>query len=298
MKSGKIIVGNLRSNGYVKINLILNGVNTSVLYHKIICRTFHGIHDDPTYTVDHIDRVKSNNMPSNLRWASKQEQSFNRGPNVKQGYMIAEIIDDKIIDFYEYQSILEIFDEDQVIIPNEGLYRYDRLWIYENFTNLDMLNEIWAPIIVENRIINVSNMGRVQLSRTPPASKSFGSNTGNGYKSKTIGDKKISVHILVLTAFRGNYNNRLVVNHMDRDKTNNRLENLEVVTPSENTIHAFETGSKTLKPVEQLSKDGIIIASFPSIKKASDATGISRSSICGVANGQRKTAGDFFWRFI
>lgn len=55
--------------------------------------------------------------------------------------------------------------------------------------------------------------------------------------------KDFSVHKLVMLAFIWE-DNWLQVNHIDWDKTNNRLENLEYLSASENMKHAYEIGIK------------------------------------------------------
>ena len=294
MKSGKVLTGNLRPDGYMQVNIPLNGYIKEVLMHVIICYTFHGPPPDETYTVDHIDRNKANNSPSNLRWASKSEQSLNRDEYTPQKSLIAQIKDNKIIEFYTEDSIMEIFDVDHVNIPSEGIVYQEYLWISEKFTDLYMINELWAPISIDGFIAYVSNMGRVQTKH----GKSFGSTLKSGYKTVYLNNRDLLVHKLVVTAFRGSYDPKLVVNHIDRDKENNKLDNLEVITASENSIHAVMTGHKSLKPVQQISLDGNVIATFSSIQQASDTTNIIHTSIGKAANGKQKTAGGFIWQFV
>jgi|SRR5699024_3076678 len=66
----------------------------------------------------------------------------------------------------------------------------------------------------------------------------------NRYKRVTLSKngikKQHSVHRLVLSAFSGESNQQ--VNHMDGNKENNELSNLEYCTPTENIRHAWESG--------------------------------------------------------
>ncbi len=60
------------------------------------------------------------------------------------------------------------------------------------------------------------------------------------FRKEGIYTKKL-VHRAVWEAFNGAIPHRLEVNHKDLDKTNNRLDNLELVTHQENLIHRFST---------------------------------------------------------
>lgn len=65
----------------------------------------------------------------------------------------------------------------------------------------------------------------------------------NGYVGISMGTgRQVYAHRLVATVAYGDIPSGMVVNHIDGVKHNNRPANLEVVTPRENTMHAWRTG--------------------------------------------------------
>ncbi len=116
--------------------------------------------------------------------------------------------------------------------------------------------------------------------------------------------KRCSIHRLTALTWLSPYEERditkLVVNHIDCDKHNNCVENLEYITSSENAIHARQNGLGVKgKRVCQVSLEGELIATFDSMVEAQNQTGIRRGTISGVCVGKqkRKTAGGFMWCF-
>ena len=99
-----------------------------------------------------------------------------------------------------------------------------------------------------NKIANfeyeVDKEGRVY--RIGTVKEKYQSVNRDGYKVVRLYKNNKStaktVHRLVALAFLPNPENKPCVNHIDGDKTNNKLENLEWVTYSENTIHSFNNG--------------------------------------------------------
>lgn len=113
------------------------------------------------------------------------------------------------------------------------------------------MEEIWRVIHSLNDKYEVSNIGNIRNAKTGKILKQF---IGKwGYKILTVRPvpnhtKNVRVHQLVAETFIGEKPEGYVVNHKDGVKTNNNVENLEYVTPSENNQHALDNGLR--KPAE------------------------------------------------
>ena len=76
----------------------------------------------------------------------------------------------------------------------------------------------------------------------------------NGYLRATIYGKDEYVHRLVAKFFIPNPNGYSEVNHIDGDKTNNKVENLEWCSRSQNNRHAFQTGLRSYEELRSIAK--------------------------------------------
>ena len=109
-----------------------------------------------------------------------------------------------------------------------------------------------------------------------------------------------SVHRLAYEAFNGKIPEGMQVNHIDEDKTNNRLDNLNLMTPKENTN--WGTGierraKKHSKPIIQYSLNGDKLAEYPSVCDAARKLTINIGNISSALKGMRKTAGGYIFRY-
>lgn len=109
-------------------------------------------------------------------------------------------------------------------------------------------------------------------------------------------------HIMLAKAFIPNPDNLPQINHIDGNKLNNKIDNLEWCTAQENLLHARKSGlhkSDGDKRTIQYSLDGEIVNIFKSASEAARKTGIKRCNISSVARGntKMKTAGGYIWKY-
>ena len=121
----------------------------------------------------------------------------------------------------------------------------------------------------------------------PHGDRIDGSNENNGYRRVHLPGAhahRALVHRLVLTHFQPVANPEdLQCNHKDKNRSNNRLDNLEWVTARQNSIHA--SGKKV-----QMFRvdDDEPIAIWDSISLASEVTGYSPVKICNDIHGRSR----------
>lgn len=126
-------------------------------------------------------------------------------------------------------------------------------------------------------------------------------NNGYLYVNISIKGKSYSraIHRLVAIAFLEREDeSKNIVNHKDKNRQNNKVENLEWVTQRENVLHSIRfSGHPTSKEVIQYGMDGKIIACFDSAVDAARKTDSLQPKITDCCNLKRKTHHNFQWRF-
>ena len=108
--------------------------------------------------------------------------------------------------------------------------------------------EVWKDVVGFEEYFQVSNLGNVFSKRTNKVLKSVVSKNGYPTIPTKIGGRNgkcycLKIHRLVAEAFIPNPENKPYVNHLDSDRTNSNVENLEWCTHQENMKHAAESGN-------------------------------------------------------
>lgn len=162
--------------------------------------------------------------------------------------------------------------------------------------NLNLDEEIWKPIAWFPNY-QVSNKGRVKNIETGRVLKNGSTPQGYAIVGLYNGDgkpKKITVHRLVAQAFLSNPDNLPHINHIDEDKTNNDVTNLEWCTASENRVHSNHQYSCK---INQLSLDGKFIKEWESAHEIQRELGFAHNYIIAVCKNKFKQAYGFKWRY-
>ena len=171
--------------------------------------------------------------------------------------------------------------------------------------------EIWKPVNNFEGLYEVSTFGRVRsIARSTTRGGIRKISLCRGYEFVRLCKNGIhynaKVHRMVAEAFLPKREVANEINHIDGNKRNNHVSNLEWCTPKENMQHSKQLGlNKALQENNLLTSHPVImfspkenrIKTFPSISEAMRSTGVDRASVQRCCVGKQKTAGGYKWMY-
>jgi hypothetical protein len=304
------------NNGYMETKLMRDSDNkrTTCQIHRLVASTYIP-NPNNLPQVNHKNGDRMDNRIDNLEWITRkgniQHSEKLKLRRIHKKQVIQLTVDNTPI--AEFESIAEAerltgVDHRHIsrVCNGNGLTAKGFKWEFKDkeikksrdfdqkIDALFLESRNWKKIPkYEGRI---SRDGRVYSDKYKMIRKLSLSKKGYQFVSLgKIGSK--TVHRLVATVYIPNSCNYPHVNHKNGIKDDNRVENLEWCTRSQNAIHAHETGlTKTSRIIIQYNFDKEIVKVYPSMAAAARSVNISPSAIAKAVKNKRPSSG-FLWRF-
>jgi hypothetical protein len=313
--TGRILKASSKG-GYYSVGLS-NIKTKSYSVHQLLAKAFI-LNPEKKPQVNHKDKNGLNNNLNNLEWVNNRENSIHRSNGVKQTtnqnleiYKIDKYTDEII---EKYNSIEEaaksilcntelkfsnVRSAISMVINNKQITAYGYKWKKVEQNNLEY--EEWREIIINNEKIKdyyVSSLGRFKNKKGVIMSNYKPHHSGYIYLRVNI--QKYALHRLVAQTFIPNLENKPFVNHIDGNKLNNSVNNLEWCTCSENNLHNFKIGLNKghTRKIIQYNLEMNEINRFNSIKEASKELNISLSCIKDVLKEKQKSTKGYIFKYL
>lgn len=172
-----------------------------------------------------------------------------------------------------------------------------------------VMEEVWKDIVGYEGLYQVSNLGRVKslnYRRTGKTKEMKPGTDKNGYRYICLmvegKARYYKVHRLVYEAFVGPIPYGHEINHINEEKADNRVENLEIVSHKTNINHgtcSARSGEKHRQEVVQYNLQGTTLKTWSSMSQAASSLGIDvgQISACCKRKPHYNTAGGFVWKY-
>lgn len=254
MVRGYIGKEEINPKGYIFHTIGVNKRRVRLYLHDAVAAAFLSLKPSSDHVLYHKDGDKRNNVMTNLEWLTEEEyyNDFN-----ESGYKFIPATD------YEMNSAGEVRHlVTKVVLPKKVAYGFSKngtkytitveLWRRKLFNSDD--NNEWRVYPLDNNY-EVHPSGLIRVTKTKRIMKPL---INNGYHQINAGSVRTSFHRMVAQTFLPPAENPLAttVNHINGDKSDNSVSNLEWATQSEQSTHAAKDVNRQKRKVIRQSADG------------------------------------------
>lgn len=313
-KTGRILKPSTSEGGYKQVGIF----NKSKAVHRLVALAFIP-NPENKGAVNHISKNTSDNRVCNLEWTTTAENNAHKLLTLEvttNQFKAVNRIDATTGGILQtYPSIIEAAEW---VLQNKlaknlhtsrtgisaclrGTYKISHTYKWAYVPTPDLEGEEWRPMMIDGKVVDgymVSNLARIRNGRG--AIYENHKPHHSGYITIHVQYKKYALHRLVAMAFIPNPLNKPAVNHIDGNKTNNNVTNLEWVTIAENNKHNSTAGLTKFftRGVIQYDLNMNEIARFDSIVGAAKVIGCHPSNIKAVLYNNQTSSKGFIFRYI
>lgn len=312
-------------DNYVKISIYDDDYKCKrIALHILIALTFI---PNPMnkLTVNHKNKIRNDNSVKNLEWSTHAQQSNHKMIGREKIMMKGHAVWQCDIHTHERIKLFISANEAARQVSNnkkanggkinmvasqkkdsKGYLRksyHGYWWQYADNVTQNLENEIWVKLsCIETRNdYQISNYGRIKGVYSTIFNELY---DDYGYKVCGIESVSYKVHLLVAKTFLLNPNDYPIVNHIDGNKNNSHVDNLEWTTYSLNSIHAGENNltKSPVREVEAFDIDGKLYGKWRTMHAAKKDTGTcvqEISKVCKGTNGKhvRQYSNGYYWKY-